>query len=233
MPAGIGDGTVRGSGDLLGGRARLSIVAIGCVLLVVGVAATLTRAVPVRTGTNAILPLEALGGTVGRIDVCQDEEMIPAGTGAVRVWLRTTGRPGPALALVATSGRTTIGRGTLAAGWSGKTATIPLRPATRAQRSARICVTVGASSSVTLAGQSSAEPNAGASATAAGTPLRGRLRIEYLTPTHHSWWSQLGTIARRIGFGHAPAGGGVACAVALLMLAAASLGLWQLVRSER
>jgi hypothetical protein len=216
----------------LGGRARL-IVAIGCVLLVVGVAATLTRAVPVRTGTNAVLPLEALGGTVGKIDVCQDDELVPAGTGAVRVWVRTTGRPGPALALVATDGRTTIGRGTLAAGWSGKTATIPLRPATRAQRSARICVTVGASSSVTLAGESSNAPDAESPATAAGAPLRGRLRIEYLTSARHSWWSRLGAIRRRMGFGRAPAGGGIAWAAALLMLAAVSLGLWQLVRGER
>jgi hypothetical protein len=216
----------------LGGRARLSI-AIGCVLLVVGVAATLTRAVPVRTGTNETLPIEALGGTVGRIDVCQDDELIPAGTGAVRVWLRTTGQPGPALALVATDGRTTIGRGTLAAGWSGKTATIPLRPAAGEQRSARICVTIGASSSVTLAGESSNGPNAGTPATAAGAQLRGRLRIEYLTPVHHSWWSQLGTIARRMGFGRVPSGGGIAFAAVLLMLAAASLGLWQLVRGER
>lgn len=196
-------------------------------------AAALTRAVPVRTGTNAILPLEALGGTVGRIDVCQADELIPAGTGAVRVWLRTTGRPGPALALVATDGRTAIGRGTLAAGWSGKTATIPLRPTTREQRSARICMTVGASSSVTLAGESSNAPNAGPPATAAGAPLRGRLRIEYLKPAHHNWWSQLGAIDRRMGFGRAPAGGGIAFAVALLTLAAASLGLWQLLRSER
>jgi len=217
----------------LGGRARLSIVAIGCVLLVVGVAATLTRAVPVRTGTNAVLPVEALGGTVGRIEVCQDDELIPAGTGAVRVWARTTGRPGPALALVATDGRATIGRGTRAAGWSGKTATIPLRPVNHAERSARICVTVGASSSVTLAGESSDGPNAETPATAAGAELRGRLRIEYLTPVHHSWWSQLGTIARRMGFGRAPAGGGIAFAAALLVLAAASLGLWQLVRGER
>lgn len=229
----IGDGTVRGSGDSLGGRARLSIVAIGCVLLVAGLAATLTRAVPVRTGMNAILPLEALGGTVGRIDVCQDDELIPAGTGAVRVWLRTTGRPGPALALVATSGRTTIGRGRLAAGWSGRTATIPLRPATRAQRSARICVTVGASSSVTLAGESPDDPNTETPATAAGAPLRGRLRIEYLTPAHHSWWSQRRVIARRMGFGRAPAGGRIALAAALLMLAAASLGLRRLVGGER
>jgi len=217
----------------LGGRARLSIVAIGCVLLVVGVAATLTRAVPVRTGTNETLPVAALGGSVGRIDVCQDDELIPAGTGAVRVWLRTTGQPGPALALVASDGRTTIGRGTLAAGWSGKTATIPLRPATREQRSARICVTIGASATVTLAGESSDGAAARTPATAAGGQLPGRLRIEYLTPAQHSWWSRLGTITKRMGFGRAPAGGGIAFAAALLMLAAASLGVWQLLRSER
>jgi hypothetical protein len=218
----------------LGGRARLPIVAIGCVLLVVGVAATLSRAVSVRTGTNDVLAVDALGGSVGRLDVCQDAELIPAGTGAVRVWLRTTGRPGPALTLVATNGRATIGHGTLAAGWSGRTATIPLRPVTRTQRPARICVTIGASSSVTLAGEASTEEaDAGPPARAAGAELKGRLRIEYLTPERRSWWSQVGTIARRIGFGRTPGGGAIAFVAALLMLAAASLGLGQLLRSER
>jgi hypothetical protein len=216
----------------LGGRARL-IVAIGCVLLVVGVAATLTRAVPVRTGTNETLATVGLGGTVGRIDVCQDAELIPAGTGAVRVWARTTGQPGPALTLVATDGRTTIGRGTLAAGWSGKTATIPLRPATRDERSARICMTVGARSSVTLAGESSRDLNAGPPATAAGAQLGGRLRIEYLAREHRSWWSQIGTTARRMGFGRVPGGGAIAPAAALVMLTTAGLGLRLLVRGPR
>ena len=187
-----------------------------------------------RTGTNDALATTALGGTVGRLDVCQDAELIPAGTGAVRVWLRTTGRSGPGLALRATNGRTTIGRGRLAAGWSGETATIPLRPVARVQQPARLCVTVGASSSVTLAGEITDDPDhAGPPATASGSQLRGRLRIEYLAPGRRSWWSQTGTIARRIGFGRAPGGGGVAFVAVLLMLAAATLGLWQVVRGER
>jgi hypothetical protein len=222
----------------LGDRARPSLVAIGCVLLAAGVAAALTRDVPVRTGTNEMLATTALGGTVGRLEVCQDAELIPAGTGAVRVWLRTTGRPGPALALETTSGGATVARGTLAPGWSGEAATIPLRPVTREQRPARICVTIGATSSVALMGQAltgeaSAAPNAGPPATASGTQLGGRLRLEYLMPGRHSWWSQVGTIARRMGFGRRPGGSGVAFAAALLMLAAAGVALRQLVRSER
>ncbi|HEX7292411.1 MAG TPA: hypothetical protein VF250_14925 [Conexibacter sp.] len=217
----------------MGGRARLPIVAIGCVLLVVGVAAALTRAVPVRTGTNDTLAIAVLGGSVGRLDVCQDAELIPAGTGAVRVSLETTGTPGPALALVATNGRTTVARGRLARGWSGSTATIPLRPVTRVQRPARICVTIGASASVNVRGESSAELDAGPSATASGAELRGRLRFEYLEPARRSWWSQAGAIARRMGLGRAPAGVGVVVAALLLMLCAASLATWQLVRGER
>jgi hypothetical protein len=217
----------------LGGRARLSLVAIGCALLAVAVAATLTRAVPIRIGTNETLASSALGGTVGRLTVCQDAELIPAGTGALRIWMRTTGRPGPALALTATDGRRTIARGTLAAGWSGRTATIPLRPVVRVQRPARICVTVGATASVTLAGQRSADPNAAPPATASGNQLPGRLRIEYLSAERRGWWSQIGTLARRMGFGRAPGGSAVAFAAALLMLAAASVGLRQLVRVER
>jgi hypothetical protein len=217
----------------MGGRATLPLVAIGCVLLAVALAATLTHAVPVRTGTNEMLATDALGGSVGRLDVCQAGELIPAGTGAVRVSLATTGRPGPALRLVARNGRTTIGHGGLAAGWSGETATIPLRPVTRGQRSARICVTLGASSSVTLEGEASADPSAGPSATASGADLGGRMRFEYLTSERQSRWAQVGAVARRMGYGRALGGGSVAYAVALLMLLAASLGLWRLVRVQR
>lgn len=217
----------------MGGRARLPIVAIGCVLLVVGVAATLTRAVPVRLGTNGMLTRGVLGGSVGRLDVCQDAELIPAGTGAVRVSLETRGAPGPALSLVAANGGATIGRGTLAAGWSGRTATIPLRPVTRGQRAGRLCVTIGASSSVAVRGEPPVESNTGPTATGGGADLGGRMRFEYLAPERRTWWSQIGTIAGRMGFGRAPGGSTVAFAAALLMLGAASLALRQLVRGER
>ena len=166
----------------MGGRARLSLVAIGCVLLAVALTTALTRAVPVRTGTNETLVTDSLGGTVGRVDVCQDAEPIPAGTGAVRVSLFAPNHSGPPLALVATNGRATIGRGTLAAGWSGEAATIPLRPVARGQRPARICVTIGAAASVVVAGEANADPSTGRSATATGARLKGRLRFEYLAP---------------------------------------------------
>jgi hypothetical protein len=217
----------------MGGRAGLPIVAIGCALLVIGLAAVLTRSAPVRTGTNEMVATDALGGSVGRVDVCQDTELIPAGTGAVRVSLETTGRRGPALSLLATDGDATIGRGTLAAGWSGATAAIPLRPVTREPRSARVCVTVGASASVTLRGDASADPSAGAPATAAGSVLSGRMRFEYLAPERRSWWSQIGAIARRMRFGHAVGGASVALVTALLMLAAAGLAVRPLVWGER
>jgi hypothetical protein len=211
-------------------RARLSIVAIGCVLFVIGVTTALTHAVPVRTGTNGMLAETPLGGSSGRVVVCQDAELVPASTGAVRVSLNSAGQAGPALAIAAKDGRTTIGRGTLAAGWSGETATIPLRPVTRGKRYARMCVTIGATASVVLEG----EPRpADQPATAAGTPLRGRLRFEYLAPDRRSWWSQSGAIARRMSFGHAIGGSTVALLTALLMLGSATLALWQLVRGER
>jgi len=213
----------------MGGRARLPIAAIGCALLVVGLAAVLSHAVPVRTGTNDALAKSELARSGGRVEVCQNAELIPAGTGAVRVSLAATSPSGPPLALVATNGRTTIGRGALAAGWSGQTATIPLRPVTHVQRPAHVCVTIGASASVALRGEEALEP----SATAAGTRVEGRLRLEYLAPERATWWSQIGTIARRMGFGHAVGGSAVAIAAALLTLGAASLGLWQLVRDAR
>lgn len=216
----------------MGGRARLLIVSIGCVLLIAGLALTLTRAVPVRTGTNDTLATNVLGGSAGRLDVCQDAELIPAHTGAIRVSLATVGQPGPALTIVATDGRTTIGRGTLTAGWHGEAATIPLRPVTHAPRPARICVFIGASATVIVDGEAHVDPRAGASATAGGAELGGRLRFEYLTRERRTWWSQVGVFATRMGFGRAFGGDGVAYAVALLMLCAASLGLWQLVRAE-
>jgi hypothetical protein len=51
-----------------------------------------------------------------------------------------------------------------------------------------------------------------------GTPLPGRVRVEYLR-RGRSWWSLVPTVARRIGLGHALGGGWNVLLVLALMAA--------------
>ena len=48
--------------------------------------------------------------------------------------------------------------------------------------------------------------------------LPGRVRVEYLRPSHSSWWSLAPEVARRMGLGRAPSGTwSVLLAVALMV----------------
>jgi hypothetical protein len=50
------------------------------------------------------------------------------------------------------------------------------------------------------------------------SPLRGRVRVEYLRPSRSSWWSLALPVARRMGLGHAGSGTWSALLVATLMV---------------
>jgi hypothetical protein len=210
---------------------RLVAIAVGCLLLAAALAVTLARADPRRVGANE-LPVDALlAGPFGSAHVCQDSELLPAGAGAVRISLAATGAGGgPRLTVVAVGAGGTLARGTLAAGWRGAAATVPLRPVARAPQFARICATVGPEAAVTVHGHPSASEGGPPSATVGRSAVGGRIHIDYLTPEPRTWWSQVGGIARRMGFGHALGGSLVAVAALLLTLAAATVALWQLAR---
>jgi hypothetical protein len=55
--------------------------------------------------------------------------------------------------------------------------------------------------------------------------LPGRLGIEYLAPSHGSWWSRLLSVARHFGLGRAYSGTWIALLVAALMAAVVVLAV--------
>jgi len=207
------------------GRAPACVALVaGLVALAAAVAVTLSRAPVRQAGSNdveATTFLRIVPVTGGRW--CQDGELLPDGTASARLWLQTTGHPGPAVRVTALAGGRTIASGTQAAGWSGTRLAVALRPALRRDAVARVCVALAHGARVAIVGAPPrTEP--------AGARLPAQMRIEYLRAGRTSWWAFAGTIADRMGLGHAWSGPTLALAVAALALAAAALSVRELAR---
>ena len=72
-------------------------------------------------------------------------------------------------------------------GWISNSLTLPLRPSVSTPTEANICLTRDSSALVAgVLGETASKAHA---ATSNGTPLPGRLRIEYLTRGQRSWLS--------------------------------------------
>lgn len=216
-------------GGNVGERSPRTLVVTGGVLLLAAIATVLAHASSARTGTNGLRSTAVLGGSVGRVVVCQSAERLPAGTGAVQLSLSAARRAGPRVAVVASDGGAPVAHGTLAAGWRGDAATVSLRPVTRTPRSVRLCVAIGAEATVVLRGQTTVDASE-PPATTATSQLAGRLHVEYLGATQRSWWSRAPAIVTRLGFGHAIRGAWVGLLALLLMLGAGGFALALLLR---
>jgi hypothetical protein len=181
--------------------------------------------------TLAHSPLEVVrgnsataGGLVRSSDpsqVCQNNEALPAGTTAIRLALFSV--LGPKVSVQVLSGSRVLTEGAYPPGWSAGSVTVPVAPLARAVAPAEVCFSVASvNAAVTVRGWSA--PGAVAAFTREG-PLSGRMGIEYLRPGR-PWFSSVGSMVRRLGYGHALGGlWDVALAVALA-LALLALSSW-------
>jgi hypothetical protein len=194
--------------------------AIAVVLSLAGVAvlaAVVLLAVRPATrlqGTNNVDAQAFVAIVRGQHRFCQPDELIPAGTAAVRLRIGTYGPPGPALhvwfrnpgrlARIATEGR-------LAAGWTQGDVVVPVRTVRRATRT-RFCLRAATPHRLALAGQP-----------LPGHPAEGPVRIEYLRPGRESYVSLFPDIARRFGRGKASWAGSWTLALAAVLVLSALL----------
>ncbi|MBS1869129.1 MAG: hypothetical protein JSS99_05655 [Actinobacteria bacterium] len=215
------------------GRARLPILAIGCVLIAAALAAVLAQSGVRRTGLNRVRAVAQLGTLERGRTLCQRGELVPAGTGAISVSLLAPPAGGGAVrvAVVARDG-TTLAGGAAPAGWGGVARTIPLRPVLARDAVARVCVTAAGGGIVGLAGEGAADGGGGRAAIGRRA-LGGDLRLVYLRAHAASWWSEVATVARRMGAGHPLGGTALAVLTALLLTAAGALAAWQLLRGAQ
>ena len=209
-------------------------LALGLLVIVAGAVVLLSSSETRRAGTNAVRGNALLSQSSGNATrLCQGGELLPRDTGAIRLSL-AAGGSGPRLTLTASAGGRVLTHGSRAAGWSGGAVTIPVQRVGRTVDQVRVCAGLGAGSPVALRGQAvPAGTNDPAAAALAGAPATGRLRIDYLRPGRESWWSYASTVAHRIGLARTRTGLWVALVASLLMLSAAGLAGWRVLRDGR
>jgi len=209
----------------------VATLTVSVVLLAAGLLAVLSQSAVRRTGMNRVRVTTQLGALQSGQTVCQRKELIPAGTGAIRASLLAgaEGGGGVRVAVIAAGGGTVAG-GARAAGWSGGTLTVPLRPIVARETPARVCLTATGSGLFELAGETA--ENGRGRASVGGSALGGDLRFVYLRPRPESWWSAAGGVIDRMDVGHPLGGRAIAVLVGLLSIAAVALASWQLARSD-
>ncbi len=209
----------------------VATLAVCALVLATGIAAALSHASVRRTGTNDVVVAGVVDTLRGAHRLCQDDELLPAGTGALELTVTGRGHPAMAVELLDTATGAPVAAGTTDA-WGVASATVPLHPRIARDRDVHVCVGLhapGAGAAAMLYGA----PAAGAqSATDDGQRLGGRLRIDYVSSGARSWASFAPTVVARIGRTHAWSGTPVALFAALLTLLSISLAAWLLVRTS-
>jgi hypothetical protein len=200
-------------------------LAAGLALLAIAIAVVLSRAPLTVAGTNSIPAHSPVYFASGRAVGCQPSGTIPEGTTAIRV--SVSQNTGPKVTLEALSGPFVVARGERQAGWGiTETVTVPVKRVARTIPNAKICVAFGrAIEPVQINGVLVRATSA------AGPPTADvRFAVEYLRPGSSSWWSLASTVARRMGFGHAPSGTWIVFLLLALSIAIVVLASWLILR---
>jgi Predicted membrane protein (DUF2142) len=170
--------------------------------------------------TNSVTARDGLVVHWQSASACQQGELLPAGTAAIR--LAIAANVGPAIAVAAFAGAHVLASGSQRSGWTGKTVTIPLRPVSGTSRQVRVCFAAGPiGEGVSILGESTRQ--AGAALASRRQIFAGRMGVEYLGRGHKSWLALAPSVAGHMALGRAWSGTWVVFLVAALMLALATL----------
>lgn len=196
-------------------HARLKVVVgVGLLLGLAAIAITLSHSPIAVAGVNT--PQEApIGEPQPGSTYCQSHEVLPRDTSAIR--LRSYAFLGPRVTLTVSEQGRVVAHGERGSGWTGGVVTIPVNRLSTARSGLDLCFTffTNEDESIGLFGESTTQALA---ARAPNGPLPGRLHVEYLRPSHSSWWSLAPEVARRMGLGRAPSGAwSVLLAIALMV----------------
>ena len=168
--------------------------AVGAVLLIWAVTDVMAPESRHVVRANLSPPVAFVATVQGGDRACQRNELVPAGSGALRLRVGTFGRPGPPLELTIEGEDGPPRRGRLAAGWPEGDVLIPYPEAGRDGPGTRVCVRNAGTDRVAIAGARAS----GAAATVVGAkPVAGRMWMSYLRPTERTWWSETGAVASR------------------------------------
>jgi hypothetical protein len=206
-------------------------MAVGLLAIAVILVVVLSQKAQRRSGTD-LTPQGTLAATLlGGQQSCQDAELLPADTAAVRATITAFGQPLPTLHLVFTAAdRRVLSSGTLPGGSLGGVIRIPIGYVAHASQNVTACLRNDGPASIGIVG---AFPDPQNHMTVAHNDVEGRLRYDYLRRGRESWFQLLPTIVYRWTLAKA----GVLrhwawVAIPLLMLFAIGLATVTLVREE-
>lgn len=204
-------------------------------------ALTLSKAAPrlVAVGAPGVRAISANGAssleqTKGSPTICQPGEVLPKGVTAIR--LSIWGFFGARVHVLAYSAKSQLlTEGSRTANWTSDSVTVPVRPLSHSTGQVKLCVKIGPNSEPQLLlGPQTPQKEAAVISESTqpvnlnptnGQLLSGRIAVEYLAPGHKSWWSEIETVARRMGLGRAYTGTWIALLVAALMAAVTVLAV--------
>lgn len=174
-------------------RATVVAVFVVVAVAVAGVIVALaTKREPRLAGTNAVDEQQFVA-VIRRQRFCQTDELVPAGTAAVRLLIGTYGRLGPPLDVLlrppGDDAAPAVTEGRLRRGWTQGHVTVPVRRVDRATP-ATICVQASSPHKIAIAGVPAPQRRAGKA-----------IRVEYLRAGTESYVSLMPTIADRYGRG--------------------------------
>jgi hypothetical protein len=203
-------------------------LAVGLALTAIAITVVLFKAPLTVAGTNSVAANPGISGVNGPVSGCQVGSTIPRGTTAIRI--SASANTGPSVSLRALSGSQVITHGKRGAGWGvAETVTVPVQHVVRTTSSNQTCIAFGRTvETVQINGA------LGPTTTVGGETGRAvMMRIEYLRPGPSSWWSLASSVARRMGFGHAPSGTWIVFLLLALMISVAILTARLVLREMR
>ncbi len=168
-------------------------VGLGAIALIL--AFVLLQKAQRRSGTD-LTPNGSFVASLGAGEqTCQDGELLPADTSAMRATIGAYGKPGPPLhvTLTAPDGKL-LSSGGLEGGWREGVVQIPIAHVSNASELVRLCVRDAGPGRIAIAG---ALPDPGFHMDVAGHSIEGRLRYDYMRPGKESWAELLPTIVYR------------------------------------
>jgi hypothetical protein len=200
----------------------LVVLGAGTLALLVALVATLSHGAQRRSGTNGVLPASFIATGDAGATFCQQDELLPAGTGALRVWLSAQSPPAARVSITLRHRGAVLDR-TTAEGWAGVFAEVPIRRTARDLEDVDVCFRIERGPVTLVGGPTPA--NTGSLRTG-GREVDSAIPIEYLRRGRESWWSYAPLVVRRMGLGRGDWGGTwvigliAALAVASLVLTA-------------
>jgi hypothetical protein len=170
--------------------------AVGAVLLIWAVTDVMAPESRHVVRANLSSPVAFVATVKGGERACQRNELVPAGSGALRLRIGTFGRPGPPLEVTLQAGNAAPRRGRVAAGWVEGDLVIPYPEVRRDEGGARVCILNAGTDGVVVAGS---RDGPGTARIAGGKRTQGRMWLSYLRPSARSWWPETGDVATRTG----------------------------------